>query len=235
LTAIMLFLIVAWPVEVIFSSLSGRGYTHYFVSWLPAIALLGGFLFNSSASQVLSKSFIKFLDDEKFALLISALFVLIFNSANVIDYYRSFSALIFNRAQGIEMVNPVSSYVDDHTGPGDTILDWGQSGINYMTKRNSPTAYLWYPEYLPSSITPLLINGFYSDLTSRPPALIVDSYIVAPDDILSLDPDTRAAQIGSGKGTWAGQAANLEQTFEFIQTHYELEKGLDGYAIYRLK
>jgi hypothetical protein len=232
---VILFMIVSWPIEIVFSSLSGRGYTHYFVSWLPSIALLGGFLFSAAASLVLSGKVIGFLDKEAPPLGLIALFALIINPATVVGYYQSATGLLFHRAGGVEMVNPVSSYVTKNTGPNDTVLDWGNAGINYMSKRNSPTAYLWYPEYLPSSMTPTLTEGFYNDLTSHPPALIVDSYIVAPDDILSLDPDTRATQEGAGKGTWAGQADNLDQVLEFIKTHYEIEKGLDNYAIYRLK
>jgi hypothetical protein len=150
------------------------------------------------------------------------------------DYSHAFGALFFDRKLGVEDINQVSLYVRRNTNPKDKVLDWVQSGINYMAQRDAPSAYLWYPEYLPSRITSTLVDGFYRDITTNPPEIIVDSYLVAPDDILSLDQGIRYAQINAGKGLIVGRASNLDQVLQFIQTHYKKETVIDGNVVYRL-
>jgi hypothetical protein len=102
-----------------------------------------------------------------------------------------------------------------------------------MSQRNAPTAYLWYPEYLPSQITSKMVDGFYQDITSNPPEIIVDAYLVAPDDILSIDPAVRQQQENAGKGLFVGRANNLNRVFDYINSHYEVETVIDGNVVYR--
>jgi hypothetical protein len=230
----MILIIVLWPVEILFSSLSGRSYTHYFVNWLPAVAILCGYLYHFAAPALLSEKSVSFLNTEKMPLALAAVIAMFICSSRVMDYSHAFGALFFDRKYGVEEINPVSLYIRRNTNPQDRVLDWVQSGINYMSQRDAPTAYLWYPEYLPSQITSTLVAGFYRDITSNPPEVIVDSYLVAPDDILSIDPGIRQGQIGSGKGLIVGRASNLDQVLEFIQTHYKKETVIDGNVIYRL-
>lgn len=85
-----------------------------------------------------------------------------------------------------------------------------------------------------SPISPKLVNGFYNDLTSHPPEVIVDVYQVAPDDIFSLDPNIRQNRLNGSKGLIIGRASNFDKTLEFIQNHYEIETVIDGYVVYRL-
>ena len=231
---IMVLLILSWPIEILLSSLSGRSYRHYFINWLPAVAILCGYLYHVLAPILLSGKLISFLNTEKLPLTIAVLFAMILGYSRVIDYSHAFQTLFFDRKYGVEDINLVSLYVRRNTNPGDKVLDWVQSGINYMSQRDAPTAYLWYPEYLPSSITANLVDGFYQDLTSNPPEIIVDAYLVAPDDILSIDPEIRQHQTDVGKGLFVGRAGNLDQVFNFIQSHYEIEKVIEGDVIYRL-
>jgi hypothetical protein len=230
----MILLIVLWPIEILLCSLSGRGYMHYFVNWLPAVAILCGYLYHLAAPVLLSDKLISFLNTEKLPLTMAVLFALVLGYGRVIDYSHAFGAVFFNRKYGVEDINLVSLYVRRNTNPNDKVLDWVQSGINYMSKRDAPTAYLWYPEYLPSLITPKLVDGFYQDVTSNPPEIIVDAYLVAPDDILSIDPNNRLQQTGAGKGLFVGRADNLDQVFEFIQSHYKVETVIEGNVVYRL-
>ena len=54
----MFLLLILWPVEILLSSLSGRGYMHYFVNWLPAIALLCGYLYSAASPLIFSPKLI---------------------------------------------------------------------------------------------------------------------------------------------------------------------------------
>ncbi len=232
--ALIVLMIVLWPIEILLSSLSGRGYMHYFVNWLPAVALLCGGLYQISASMLFSPKFIAFLNTEKIPLTLAALFAMALGFSRVMDYSRAFTTVLFDRKYGVEEINLVSLYIRRNTNPNDTVLDWVQSGVNYMAERDAPSPFLWYPEYLASPITPQLVDGFYNDLTSNPPEIIVDAYQVAPDDILSIDPTIRQNQLNAGKGLFAGRAVNLDKTLEFIQTHYEIETVIEGEVVYRL-
>ncbi len=227
-------LVVLWPVEIGLSSLSGRGYIHYFINWLPAMAVLSGYAFEAFGPVVFTQKLMSFLDAEKIPLAVAVLVAMFLNFGRVVDYAKTAHVLLFDRRQGVEIINPVSEYVRHNTRPTDTVLDWVQSGINYMSERDSPTPYIWYPEYLPSRVTPALENGFYKDLTSKPPEIIVDAYQVAPDDILSLDKNIRFAQLKVGKGIVVGKAQNVDSVFDFIQKNYKVETVIDGYTVYRL-
>jgi len=230
----MILMILLWPIEILLSSLSGRSYMHYFVNWLPAIAILCGYLYHFAAPAILSEKSISFLNKEKMPLALAVVIAMFICSGRVVDYSHAFGALFFDRKLGVEDISRVAIYVRRNTNPQDRVLDWVQSGLNYMSQRDAPTAYLWYPEYLPSRITTSLIDGFYRDITRNPPEIIVDSYLVGPDDILSIDPVIRQQQISTGKGLLDGRASNLDQVLEFIKTHYKKETVIDGDVVYRL-
>ena len=157
---------------------------------------------------------------------------IIFN--RVVEYEKIINVLLSDRSQGVELINPVSLYIRRNTKPTDTVLDWVQSGINYMSKRDTPTRYIWYPGYVPSPITATLDDGFYQDITNHPPEMIVDAYLAAPDDTLSLDKNIRHAQLQAGKGLSMGKAENIDSFFEFIDGHYKIETVINGYTVYRL-
>jgi len=63
--------------------------------------------------------------------------------------------------------------------------------------------------------------------------LIVDGYMDDPDNILSLDPVIRSAQIMAGKGQ-NYHLDNLDEVLAFIEKNYRLETKIDDYSIYRL-
>ena len=230
----ILLLVVLWPVEIYLSSLSGRSFFHYFINWLPVIALLCGYAYDVFSSAIFTPKVMSFLNTEKIPMIAAVLVSIFIHFNRVVNFTNSLNVLLFNRAQGVELITPVAQYIRRNTKPSDTVIDWVQSGINYMAQRDSPTPYLWYPEYLPSPVTSALENGFYKDITLNPPEIIVDAYLVAPDNILSLNKDTRNAQLNAGKGVRTGKADNIDLVFQFIQKHYKVETVIDGDTIYRL-
>lgn len=230
-----LFLFIGWPIEMILSGVSGRGYGHYFISWLPIVSLLSGLAFSFALIKIF-KSWIGELFCKRTGIVLWMLIIalmMIFWKDWVV-YKDSFYKVVFDRGSGIEAVHPVAQYIHENTDSHDTVLIWGgQAGLNFMADRDSPTAYIFYPGYTTSPIASKAEEIFLYDITTRPPVLIVDAYIDAPDDILSLDPGTRQAQIAAGKGQ-TFHPDNLDRVFEFVESHYELETGIANYAVYRL-
>jgi hypothetical protein len=230
---IALLLMIGWPVEIVLAALSGRGYGHYYISWLPMIALLCGMLFSELARQILP-GIIKFLNARvKYALLILVAVSAVIFRGGLVSYWDSFSRILFDRRLGIENTPPIAQYVRNNTDPGDRVLVWGgQMGINLMSHRDSPTASIIYPLYVDSPFTAKMEARFLSDIENQPPAMIIDAYIHDPDNVLSLNPDVRSAQIAAGKGE-DYQPPNLAQVFDFIQSHYKLEVVIGDYSVYK--
>ena len=235
LNEVMLLLAAGWPVEMLLSGLSGRDYGHYFMTWLPIVALLCGLGFMQLAPHIFAPRLVQFLQvrtNEVLSILLVLCAAVSCNS--LVVYGQSFSRLLFQRGSGIEKIPPVAQYIRAQTAPEDEVLIWGGgAGLNFAARRRSPTAYTFYPLFIQSPLLQELDSGFFHDVTSRPPALIVDGYIDAPDDVLSIDTQTRAAQIAAGKGQ-PYQPPHLAQFFEFVQANYVLETVVDGYAVYRL-
>ena len=108
---IIILLILSWPIEILLSSLSGRSYRHYFINWLPAVAILCGYLYHVLAPILLSGKLISFMNTEKLPLTIAVLFAMILGNSRVIDYSHTFQTLFFDRKYGVEDINLVSLYV----------------------------------------------------------------------------------------------------------------------------
>ena len=233
---ITLFLFIAWPMEILLSGLAGRGYAHYFISWLPVVALLSG----SAFSFVLGLAFkplmnAVILKKMGFVLLafILALTILFWKDWAV--YKRSFYTLLFDRGAGIEAVNPIAQYVHNNTGSNDTVFSWGgQAGINLMAKRDSPTAYFTYPLFANSPVLPILDAGFLRDIMAHPPKLIIDAYIDVPNDVLSLDPQVRSKQLAMGAMHPYWSVDNLDQVLVYFSQHYHFIAKVYNYDVYEL-
>jgi hypothetical protein len=230
-----LLLFIAFPVEIALSSLSGRNYGHYFISWLPVIAFLSAYTYSWLSPRIFTTQVIEFFNQRSGIALSLFIGVLIFVFWNPLQVYSKSIDTFFNTSNGVELISPVAQYVRANTNSDEKVLVWGgQAGLNYLAKRDSPTAYIFYPLFINSPITLKLSRGFYNDISTTPPVYIIDAYINAPDDVLSINPDIRLSQIAAGKGTpdWP---PNLPQVFEFFQTNYEVDTVVDGYTIYRLK
>ena len=234
-----LLLLFFWPVEVALSGLSGRGYDHYFVSWAPAMALTCGFLYHTLSSQAKIKNTAQLLNRlAEIILTVITLLVLFFNREIVLEYRRTFLDILVDHKTSYEISTPLIEYIQEHTRPDDPVLAWGgQAGINYMAQRQAPTAYLWYPLYLDSPLTPALNQGFFEDISHNRPELVIDAYSDAPEDVLSLNPDKRLDQLNSGN-YWLNlseKTTNLKQVYAFFDTYYTLETNIGQYGVYRLK
>jgi Dolichyl-phosphate-mannose-protein mannosyltransferase len=235
LDAWALLLVIDGPIEIFFSSLSGREYSHYFISWMPMIGFLSGMAFSSLAPHILSLKLNTFLNKRtSYVYALVLILLVIFCWPGILAYQNIFNHIAFDRASGIEITSPLVKYLRQNTRPGDTILAWGgQSGINLMAHRDAPTAYIFYPLLVDSPLLVQMDNGFYHDITSNPPLLIVDAYVDAPDDVLSLDPTVRAWQLANHKGQ-GYHPPQLNRVFDYIGQNYTQVTVIDHYPVYRL-
>lgn len=224
-----LFLLLLWPLEAVLSSLSGRGYDHYFIPWMVALAALTAVLL-ASLFPALNRS------AERRPLPVAAFLALLLvwlSLESLAEYRQTFHRLAFARQQGIEIDHPVAAYIRQHTQPQDTVLVWGaRLAFNVLSRRESPSAWLFYPLLADTPLTRRMADGFYADLIAHPPLLIVDTALINQDLVPSLDPVIRREQFQSGK-LWPTLPENIQDVLEFIDQNYELTATIQNYPIYR--
>jgi len=147
--------VIIWPLEIILSGLSGRGYEHYFISWAPAMAITCGYLFYFFAQIKSDLKIMQMINRHTVIILfLISIIMMVINRQTVLEYRRPLLNLFTHDQNSFEKTDRVSQYIRKFSDPGDKVLAWGgQTGINYMSGRDTPTPYFWYPLYISSPFT----------------------------------------------------------------------------------
>lgn len=167
-------LLLALPLEIVFTIITGRDYSHYYIVWLPALVALAAFVpyFVQSFST----------KTPKLAEVVSLGLLLGFAPLPILSVLPKAASL----AGSLTSLQLPAAEVDDHRYtpvldyvyaniPADRpLLVWGnQLTINWITGRRAPTRYIYQ--------TPLLLEGYTSrervyeviaDLEANPPVVI---------------------------------------------------------------
>ena len=225
---ILLLLVIGIPLAVAVSDPAQRNYGHYFINWLPFIALLTGLIIHTIQEKLIPN----LRDKPEHLLTGSALlltFIFFIASGQATQYWKSFTNVITRT--NVERISAISDYVENNTNPNDQVIFWGGfPGENLMARRASPTAYITFPLLLDSNLSEQFSGQFMNDLTQKRPVLIVDmEYTKA----LSLDPKKRAAQLAANY-EWPFLPANIYDVLKFINDNYHLEITFKNAAVYRL-
>ncbi len=226
------FVLIGWPLTILVTDPAHKGFAHYYINWLPFIALLGAFAAWWLQVRLLHRGVpaqTKEWGALGGALVLSvALFIV---SGRAAEYGRVLDRFANRDKQGIEYRTPTALYVLNHTKPGDLVLFWSAwPGENYMAERESPTASLYYPLYAPSDISTRLSERFFQDLIEKKPVLIVD---IGHQNTLSLDPIERQKRIEEGVG-WQYLPDNTLQVLAYIDQHYHKVAVVKNKTVYRL-
>ena len=231
-----IFLLVWFPIEILLSNLSGRNFTHYYISWVLAVAVYCAFLFAEIWQAIFKTSSKQGWTERMSAFTSAALIVLLFViSPSAGMRYSETIAQLFSRAGTMEYVDPISAYIRENTQPDDIVLTWyPEMGISFMAKRASPVKYLYYPLFLEGSLTEEIESTYIKDLTTNLPELILDCSR-SVDAIPSLDPATRKEQYsmpGVKKKMYIHPG--MEQIFSFVSENYHIETTIESCIIFRL-
>jgi len=221
---ILVILLIGSPLAIYLSDPAKRNYGHYFINWLPFIALLSGLAWHVLQSELsnLLKD-IQFPSTLPFVVALIASGIYFFVNGSGWQYEDAVQRIL--NGPSAEVRSPISIYVENHTRPGEYVLFWATlPGENFMSHRNAPYSSLFYPSFVESSISDRLANDFLQDITTTPPVLVVDMGRLEP---LSLNPQKRAEQRPY-------PPKNLEDVFSFIEKNYYLEAQVKGKNIYRL-
>lgn len=231
-TVFEVFLLVWFPVEILLSNLSGRNFTHYYISWTLAVAVYSAFAFAEFWQMLFKVPALESWSDNVSVIVSAAMIgMLLFLSPSAWSRYMGTI-----RAGGGEYLDPVSAYIRENSKPEDHLLTWyPEMGVNFMAGRASPVKYLYYPLFLDGSLTKEIEDRYYDDLTTNPPELILDCSR-SVDAIPSLDAATREAQYATpGVKRKMYIPLGMDEVFEFVEANYQLENTIDSCLFFRLK
>ncbi|WP_447983291.1 glycosyltransferase family 39 protein [Nitrospira sp. Nam74] len=153
------------PLELFLDSLAGREYGHYFMTLLPPLSFLTGYLarelFPTNTSIAIPPAVIP---------IAAALMVIPVLSTIVTIKENGI------RPKRLDLLTPVIKYIHEHTSQTDTIFVWGQAPDLYFLSDRRPATRFIYP-------FPLLTSGYtdeavvqqlMDDFSKSPPELIID-------------------------------------------------------------
>ncbi len=230
------FLLIWFPIEILLSNLSGRNFTHYYISWVLAVAVYCAFIFAEFWQVTFKISSLEGWSDGLGAYVSLAMIVVlfaVFPSSG--SRYGQTIRQLFMRSGAMTYVDPLSAYVRENTQPDDLVLTWyPEMGVSFMAGRTSPVKYLYYPLFLEGSLTDKIESTYIEDLTTSRPEMILDCSR-SVDAIPSLDPAIREEQFsipGLKKKMYI--QPGMEKVFSFVDENYHIETAIEPCIIFRL-
>lgn len=203
--------------DVALLNISNRGYSHYYITLVPAMALI----------IMLA---IQRLPSRRWMLVGAWVYVGIMGlsaaNAAVEKYIRGDGPLFGPQKEEI-----IADYIEANTDLDDTVLVWGASSdLNFQAERDSPTQYHYaYALIVPDYTEEADIEEFIDDLEESQPPMIIDRAVSDGPWVPPLGEDDREAWIAEGGRT---DTADLEQIFEFVEDFCSPTDELDGAVIY---
>jgi hypothetical protein len=216
---IVLLAAVALPIELLFAS-TGRAYHYYFLPWLPAMAVLAGYL--------CWKLLLRFGPRFSVVVLVACVSMAVVPALLV-------GRLIAVRDDGA--AKEAATYIDSVTTRSDAVLIWGsRAEVLVLADRRSPTRLVYQYAALATRgyASPERIDDFVADLGRQRPVLIID----ASKDSFVTPPLSRR-----GFAAWKSpepQYAWLPETsrvIDFVEANYDLVGVLpqSGWPVWRLR
>ena len=210
-----LLLLFLFPIEIIMTGISGRFYPHYFMAWLPLIALSSSYLFFRMQKKTLDALKKTIGEVGRYLLQITTILVILI---------LSFSSLISLNKPLIN--NQVTSkldlvrFIESNTNPEDYVLIWGaETAINFVSGRESPTKFVYqFPLHNKEFRTTQHIKEFINEIRGNPPIFIID-----------IDKDHPLNELN--------QDIYFREFLEYFKENYELVNDIDLYVwpIYKYK
>ncbi len=225
--------VFALPVEMIMSSISGRGYGHYFICWIPALMLSVGFQLSIIQNEAIDVDFREKCETVRTPLILFLIFLFItLNSFNYVTTTARFLAASTLRPDvKREFQEPVARVVQSLTVESDKVLVFGgQAGLNIMAQRDSINGALFYPLINDSRIGMEKQKDYFESLQKEKPFLILDGHLFLSQQIPAIDSKTRQNQ-----RFVVSFSNNLDVVLDWINANYERYDEANDYVIYRFR
>lgn len=212
---LILFAVINLPIEVLFVLLSGRSILHYYLTPLPAMAILGGTLIYT-LPQVPEKTFPSKAVRGNLIAAILLVVIVTFQIPIALNYSDHMKELRENAYAS------VIEYVIENTRENDNVLIIGaESVVNFLARREAPTRYVYqYPLALLGRRP--MFEEYFNQILQNKPALIIDTRGRTQLNDKLYEPLQKRSQIVRDGVKWLGE--NYEQIAQFGE-----------WSVYRLK
>ncbi len=232
--------LIGLPVEFILSSISGRVYDHYYICWLPILAILTC-LFAFGIIKNVSDSRIKFLklNINTGHIWIFA-FLVVLTAYTIPQYYYRYEEIthLDNQDWSHEI-----SIIRKHLKGERYLLMWGaETSFNFVTQMKSPTRYTYqFPLYTCGYATKKMIDEFLNDISQKKPLIVDASSNADNGSIPPIDQNERMKwkYVPFAGYKYENQACSLspemEKVFKFINSHYKVVdvSKQNGWIVYK--
>lgn len=224
---------VLW-IEIGLSSLSARMFGHYFITWMPALALLSAYLLAQAIGLFRPNGVTNFVTGSQPLPVLAGLILglILVGRGELGQYVQTANQMLFHRGEGIVYKDYLSNYVDRHTQPGEQVLTWpGDAWINFSSEREAPVRLVFYPMFDAGTITEEQGKSYLEDLQAHKPALVIDCSDLQ-NEVPSLDPATR--QIQYATRDFLFDPPYLREVFDYVEQNYHVETTTSKCTIYRV-
>jgi hypothetical protein len=226
------------PIEIVLADLSGYGYSHYHLAWLPVYVVVMAIV-AYALIQLMSQLRTRYQSLEQVSQILSRLiqvgiligiFYIITPDVGIfLEKWREYPDKVLTKVSTF-----TAEYIRLNTHPDDYVLVWGaQSEVYFWSERQPPTRFVYqYPLTKLGYDVESATSEFYQDLLEHPPTLIIDTR----NDAYSLPPlDAELAR------HWQPRPGHfwhdgLQPVIDFFNENYELEfEVAHAWYIYRLR
>lgn len=212
---LILFSLIALPIEIILILISGRSLLHYYLTPIPIMALLGG-IFIYAVHQFVG-NFLSIKSGKKNVVALALVSVLILAQIPKAKGYRAHMEDLAGNDR-----TDVVEYVVTHTDKNDKVLIIGaESVVNFLARREAPTRYVYqYPLNLTGNQQ--MFEEYINQILADNPVLIIDTR--GSSDLtknLYSSPQKRSEIVRNG--------------VKYLGENYERVAQFDKWVVYRLK
>lgn len=218
LKSLLIVLLIAFPIELIGASISGRNYFHYYITWLPSIALLSGFFVFFYSRYLIKARYLIKVGNEA-GLLIVLILLCIFPFNIQVSRIQSVRFFLSNQSE-----DQIIRFITENSSVNDYVLMWGAEAVyNFKSERKSPTRFVYqYPLFMEGYQEEIFTREFLSELENNKPKLIIDTSFSNPDvpPIISNELNNELFEVS-----------------KFIETNYNFQYKFDHnhWKVYLLK
>ncbi|MGA1876191.1 MAG: ArnT family glycosyltransferase [bacterium] len=232
---LLLVAMVNLPIEFYLSSMAGNTYGHYYISWIPCLAILSGFFFSHLPLPVSSSPRMSLcLNTSLWPKIFIGLFIIVMCVKPFRTLRKQIKSSIETRKDS--SYTQLIQLVKNNTSSSDYVLVWGAEGsINYLARRRSPSRFFYqYPLITRGYRNDQRLQEFLGHIQKRPPKLIIDvrNKLIPPIDSFERQKwitgePYRLTQI------YTASSPMINRVLDFMALHYQPLEKLGPYIVYR--
>ena len=220
------------PLELIFVSISGRTYPHYYINWVPLMSLLFSFVYYYyfKVKQTRGSVYINILTKSIFIYSVSFFILNTIRTYNFTYIRNSYLNLITHVRGYIRPQTDIEKYILSNSTEDDYLLMWGaETSINFTTRRKSPTKYVYqYPLFSTKYSSAARYEVFLKEIKQNKPLLIIDN-ISDSDGVVNIECNDR-----NNIELFIETLDGLEETLDYVCSNYQLhDKVSEKWFVYK--